>query len=55
MKSAERVLEVDIFRVDAVGLISWEFLVVLFEDLNNVHRSFTIYSYSKILTLTDVK
>jgi hypothetical protein len=33
----ERVFKKDIFGVDAIGLVSWEPLIVLFQNLDNVH------------------
>ena len=32
------VFKEDIWRIDVVGLVSWEALIVFFEDLDNVHR-----------------
>jgi hypothetical protein len=33
----EGVFKIDIFSVDAIGLVNWEPLIVLFENLDNVH------------------
>ena len=39
-ETIERVLEVDILGIDAVCLVNWKSLVVLFEDLNYIHGAF---------------